>query len=99
MDDAPHPDDYLLVRVTDRDPIDHALARLREVHPHALLEQPVVEVRSEARRLAGDARTIRVEDAFLAFYESVFGEAPGELESEILRAVLAGEDASGEDAP
>lgn len=97
--DAPHPDDYLLVRVTDRDPIDHALARLREVHPHALLEQPVVEVRSEARRLAGDARTIRVEDAFLAFYASVFGEAPGELEAEILRAVLAGEDASGGDAP
>ncbi len=107
--DVPHPDDYLLIRVTDRDPIDHALARLREVHPHALLEQPVIEVRSEARRLAGDARTIRVEEAFFAFYESVFGEAPGELEAEILRAVLAGEvasdevasgeDSSGEDAP
>ena len=96
-DDVPHPDDYLLVRVTDRDPIDHALSRLREVHPHALLEQPVVEVRSEARRLPGDARTLRVEDAFAAFYESVFGEAPNELEAEILRSVLAGDTADDED--
>lgn len=91
-DRAARADDYLLVRVEDRDPIDHALARLREVHPHALLEQPVIDVRTEGRRLAGDVRTIRPEDAFLDFYASVYDEAPSELELEILRAVLSGDD-------
>src|SRR6056297_3059761 len=91
-DRAARANDYLLVRVQDRDPIDHALARLREVHPHALLEQPVIDVRTEGRRLSGDVRTIRPEDAFLDFYESVYDAQPSELELEILRAVLRGDD-------
>jgi len=107
---AARADDYLLVRVADREPIDHALSRLREVHPHALLEQPEIAVQDEGRRLSADVRTITPERAFLDFYESVYGEEPGELERELLRAVLAGDDvvpgedpsgggASGEDAP
>ena len=103
-DRAVRADDYLLVRVQDRDPIDHALARLREVHPRALLEQPVIDVRTEGRRLSGDVRTIRPEDAFLDFYESVYDAPPSELELEILRAVLSGgdvviDDAADDDAP
>ncbi len=94
---AERADDYLLVRVQDRDPIDHALARLREVHPHALLEQPVIDVRTEGRRLSGDVRTIRPEDAFLDFYASVYDEAPSDLELEILRAVLSGDDVVWDD--
>ena len=97
-DRAARADDYLLVRVQDRDPIDHALARLREVHPHALLEQPVIDVRTEGRRLSGDVRTIRPEDAFLDFYESVYDAQPSELELEILRAVLRGGDVVIDDA-
>lgn len=91
-DGAARADDYLLVRVQDRDPIDHALARLREVHPRALLEQPVIDVRTEGRRLSGDVRTIRPEDAFLDFYESVYDAPPSQLELDILRAVLNGDD-------
>jgi DNA repair protein SbcD/Mre11 len=80
--------DYLLLRVTDRAPIDHALARLREVYPHALLEQPVVDVPVEARCMPGDARTLSVEDAFLAFYRHVFDAPPGEVERDVLREAL-----------
>jgi len=88
----PRVDDYLLLRVSDRGPIDHALSRLREVYPHALLEQPVVDVHLDARRLPGDARTLSVEDAFLAFYDHVTGAAPSELEREILREALSADD-------
>lgn len=96
---AARAEDYLMVRVTDRDPIDHALARLREVLPRALLEQPAIDVKGETRRLSGDVRTITPETAFLDFYASVYGETPGELELELLRTVLAGDDVSaGEDA-
>jgi exonuclease SbcD len=91
-------DDYLLVRVTDREPIDHALSRLREVHPHALLEQPAIDVGAEARRLAGDVRTISPEAAFLEFYEAIYGQAPGQLERELLRAVLTGDEVVPADA-
>ena len=91
----PRVDDYLLVRVSDRDPIDHAQSRLREVYPNSLLEQPVVEVRPGARSLAVDARTMSVEDAFLAFYQEVFDEPPGELERELLSEALAAGDEEG----
>ena len=88
----PRADDYLLLRVSDRGPIDHALSRLREVYPHALLEQPVVDVHLDARRLPGDARTLSVEDAFLAFYDHVTGAPPSDLEHEVLREALSADD-------
>jgi exonuclease SbcD len=92
-------DDYLLVRVSDREPIDHALSRLREVHPHALLEQPEIAVQDERRRLSADVRTITPERAFLDFYESVYGEEPGGIELDLLRAALAGDDMVSDVAP
>ena len=86
----PAVDDYLLVRVTDRGPLHHALDRLREVLPHALLEQPVTDVQVAERKLPGDARTVGLEEAFLAFYADVFGdEAPSELELRVLRDAIA----------
>jgi DNA repair protein SbcD/Mre11 len=94
----PAVDDYLLVRVTDRGPLHHALDRLREVHPHALLEQPVTDVQIAERKLPGDARTVGLEEAFLAFYADVFGDgAPSELELRVLRDAIAAAEAQ-EDA-
>lgn len=79
---------YTLVKVTDRDPIPHALARLREWYPNALLEQPAIEVRSRAPKLEGDYKTLRVEDAFRQFYRHVFEQDMGELEEALLVEAL-----------
>ncbi len=79
---------YTLVKVTDRDPIPHAVARLREWYPNALLEQPAIEVRSRAPKLEGDYKTLRVEDAFRQFYRHVFEQDMGELEESLLVEAL-----------
>ncbi len=79
---------YTLVKVTDRDPIPHAVARLREWYPNALLEQPAIEVRSRAPKLEGDYKTLRVEDAFRQFYRHVFEQDMGELEESLLLEAL-----------
>jgi hypothetical protein len=55
-------ENYLLVRITDDGPIDHAIERLREVYPHAILEQPQARLSSEPIVLRGDAQTIRTEE-------------------------------------
>lgn len=91
------PDDYLWITVTDRQPIDNAVRRLREVHPHALLEQSAIAVQDEATPLAGNTRTMRVDDAFLNFYLHVFGSDPTEIEREVLNEVLAQDDAPGDE--
>ncbi|HEX7002577.1 MAG TPA: exonuclease SbcCD subunit D [Trueperaceae bacterium] len=81
-------DDYLLVKVTDREPIDQALARLREWYPNSLLEQPSIEVRGRAPSLEGDYRTLSVEDAFEQFYRHVFGEEISGVERELMLETL-----------
>lgn len=82
-------DDYLMIRVTDTGPIEHALARLREYYPNALLQQPAIEAQATAVRFDGDARSIGVEEAFRAFYEHVYGEAISGMEETLLREILA----------
>lgn len=84
--------DYLLVRVTDRGPIDHAVARLREVYPNALLQQPAIEVTAERIGFDGDAHRVGTEEAFRAFYRHVFGADMSPLEDELLREVLTADD-------
>jgi DNA repair protein SbcD/Mre11 len=91
----PRADDYLMVRVNDRSPIAHALDRLREVHPFALLEQPVTDVQATGRIVPDDVRTLSLEDLFLDFYRTTFGAEPGALERDVLREALA---ADAEDA-
>ena len=85
----PSVDDYLLLRVNDRGPIAHALDRLREVHPFALLEQPVTDVQASGRSLPDDVRTLRLEDLFRDFYRATFDAEPGALELDVLREALA----------
>lgn len=82
-------DDYLLLRVADRGPLAHAIDRLREVYPHALLEQPVVDVATAARAAPLDVRTADPEALFLTFFAEVVGEPLTELERAVLREALA----------
>lgn len=84
--------DYLLVRVTDRGPIDHAVARLREFYPNALLQQPAIEVTAERIGFDGDAHRVGTEEAFRAFYRHVFDADMSQLEEELLREVLTADD-------
>ena len=91
----PRADDYLKLVVTDRGPIAHALDRLREVHPFALLEQPVTDVPARGRTVPDDVRTLSLEDLFRDFYRATFDDEPGALELDVLREALA---ADAEDA-
>ena len=86
---------FTLVKVTDQDPIPHALARLREWYPNALLEQPAIEVQSRAPTLDGDYRTLQVEDAFRQFYRHVFDQDMSELEETLLLEALDGSEEAG----
>ncbi len=91
----PRADDYLLLRVNDRGPLAHAHDRLREVHPFALLEQPVTDVQTSGRTLPDDVRQLSLEQLFHDFYRATFVADPGALELDVLREALA---ADAEDA-
>ena len=91
----PRADDYLKLIVTDRGPIAHALDRLREVHPFALLEQPVTDVQASGRTVPDDVRALGLEELFRDFYRATFDADPGALELDVLREALA---ADAEDA-
>jgi len=91
----PRADDYLLLVVNDRGALAHALDRLREVHPFALLEQPVTDVQASGRTLPGDVRTLGLEELFRDFYRATFDDEPDALELDVLREALA---ADAEDA-
>lgn len=81
-------DDYLLVRVSDTEPIDNAQARLREWYPHSVLEQPNIFVEQQGSSLEGDYKTLDPADAFRQFYEYTFGQPLSELEEELLLGVV-----------
>ncbi|MFO7544040.1 MAG: exonuclease SbcCD subunit D [Trueperaceae bacterium] len=89
--------DYVLVRVTDRGPIDHAVARLREFYPNALLQQPAIEVTAEGIGFDGDAHTVGTEEAFRAFYRHVYQVDMSPLEDDLLREVLNEDDGNDVD--
>ena len=85
----PRADDYLMLQVNDRGPLAHAHDRLREVHPFALLEQPVVDVEASGRTVLDDVRTLGLEELFRDFYRATFDAEPGALELDVLREALA----------
>lgn len=92
---------FTLVRVNDKAPIEHALARLREWYPFAVLEQPEVVVEGVGPVLLGDYKTLSTEDAFRQFYAYTFGEEIEGLDDDVLLEALKGNDgehAAGEDA-
>ena len=86
----PRVDDYLMVSVTDRDPVPHAQARLNEVYPNAVFEQRWLDVAVDEAFDVPDPSRHSVEQVFEAFYTHVYGadERLGELERAVLRDAL-----------
>jgi exonuclease SbcD len=69
------PDDYLLVRLLDRQPILDAVGKLRAVYPNVLaIERPHLAVVGELRGAEGDHRQRSEEELFEAFFSQVTGE-------------------------
>lgn len=83
---------FTLVRVSDEEPLEHGLARLREWYPNSLLEQPAIGLGGVGPQPIGDYRTLTAEDAFRRFYRDTFGEALAGLEEEILLEALRDEE-------
>ena len=82
---------YTLARITDQGPVQNAIAKLREVLPNAVLEQPNVAVAESVARLRGDYRTISPEDALKQLYAQVYDDEMSALELEILEEIAGGE--------
>src|SRR5690606_21295784 len=81
---------YTLARITDQGPVQNAIAKLREVLPNAVLEQPNVAVAESIARLRGDYRTISPEDALKQLYAQVYDDEMSALELEILEEIAGG---------
>ena len=82
-------EDYILASVSDRQPIPHAQARLREAYPNAQFEQRFLDVVFEQRLDIPDPNEHSVEAMFEAFYRSAFGDEPmTNLERELLAEAL-----------
>jgi DNA repair protein SbcD/Mre11 len=89
-------DAYVLVRVTDVEPIEAALARLRAVYPRSLLEQASPDGELGPAGLGAAAHTLDPREVTLAFLRERTGQDASDLQLEVLDAALAFE---GEDAP
>ena len=72
----PASDDYVLARLSDREPILDAMARLRRVYPNALqIERPALSRGADGPLPAGqDHRKVEPLDLFETFYQHVAGE-------------------------
>lgn len=82
---------YTLARISDTGPVQNAVAKLREVLPNAVLEQPNVAVAETVARLRGDHRTVTPVDAMKQLYAQVYDADMSELELEILTEVAGAE--------
>ena len=82
-------DAYVLVRVTDVEPIEAALARLRALYPRSLLEQASPEGEVGAAGLGTDAHTLDPREVTLAFLRERTGQDASDLQLEVLDAALA----------
>lgn len=90
---------YTLVRVTDTEPLDNALPRLREFYERAVIEQPEIAVAGAGPKLVGDYKSLTVEDAFRQFYRDTFEADLEGLEEAVLLEALAGDKAlAGDEA-
>jgi exonuclease SbcD len=83
--------DFLLARVTDRDPIPFAQERLSAIYPNAVLEQRALAVATGDSGVVVDAQSATLESLFLAFYRHLEGEEAtlSDLEQEILNEAIA----------
>lgn len=83
-------DDYLLVRLTDREPLLDAVGKLRQVYPNVLQVERVAlgAVGSAAAAAARHARMPQ-EDLFAAFFREVEGESLGPRERGVLERAVA----------
>jgi len=82
-------DAYVLVRVTDVEPIAAAVPRLRAHYPRSLLEQAVPEADPAAPGLAGELHALDPRAVTLAFLRERTGQDASDLQLEALDAALA----------
>lgn len=80
---------YVLVRVTDSEPIASALPRLRAVYPRSLLEQAPPEADAGAAGAEEELHALEPRDVTLAFLRERTGQDASDLQLEVLDAALA----------
>ncbi|MBW6457484.1 MAG: exonuclease SbcCD subunit D [Trueperaceae bacterium] len=80
---------YVLVRVTDSEPIASALPRLRDVYPRSLLEQAAPEADTEAPEAAEELSALDPREVTLTFLRERTGQDASDLQLEVLDAALA----------
>ena len=82
-------DGYVLVRVTDAEPIASALPRLRDVYPRSLLEQAPPEADDAIAGTEEALHALDPRDVTLAFLRERTGQDASDLQLEVLDAALA----------
>jgi DNA repair protein SbcD/Mre11 len=88
LEDAADRDAYVLVRVTDTEPIEAALPRLREHYPRALLELATYDGGSGDIAEAVDLEALDPREVTLEFLRDRTGQDPSDLQREVLDAAL-----------
>lgn len=83
------PDDYLLIRLTDKKAILDTLSQLRAVYPNVLhLEKPGLDVDREARLHSREQLKRTEAELFADFFEQAQGEAMTEEQREALNEII-----------
>lgn len=80
---------YVLVRVTDSEPIASALPRLRDVYPRSLLEQAAPVGDAGATGTEEELHALDPREVTLAFLRERTGQDASDLQLEVLDAALA----------
>jgi len=80
---------YVLVRVTDAEPIASALPRLRDAYPRSLLEQAPPEADAVPVGTDDGPHALEPREATLAFLRERTGQDASDLQMELLDAALA----------
>lgn len=80
---------YVLVRVTDTEPIASALPRLRDAYPRSLLEQAPPEADAAASGVEDQLQALDPREVTLAFLRERTGQDASDLQLEVLDAALA----------
>jgi DNA repair protein SbcD/Mre11 len=80
---------YVLVRVTDTEPIASALPRLRDAYPRSLLEQAPPETDAAASGVEDQLQALDPRAVTLAFLRERTGQDASDLQLEVLDAALA----------
>jgi len=80
---------YVLVRVTDTEPIASALPRLRDAYPRSLLEQAPPDADAAASGVEDQLQALDPREVTLAFLRERTGQDASDLQLEVLDAALA----------